>query len=108
MKRLNVILLGIMIIIFNSISLAKGGGNRGAGQGNKSSQGASGQGNKSGQPADKGQSNTSNQKPENGDKTRDQTRDPSTDLTGTKKRDRDRTQMPSNNRETPASAPAPN
>lgn len=100
MKMLKVILLGVMVFMFSSVSLAKGPGGGGGGSG--------GQGTKSGQPADKGQGNTDNVKPENGDKTRDQTRDQTKDQTGTKKQDRDRIHTPGNGTATPAAVPATN
>jgi len=108
MKMLKVILLGVMVFMFSSVSLAKGPGGGGGGSG--------GQGTKSGQPADKGQGNTDNVKPENGDKTRDQTRDQSRDQTrdqtkdqtGTKKQDRDRIHTPGTGTATPAVVPATN
>jgi hypothetical protein len=108
MKMFKVILLGVMVVMFSSVSLARNGGNKGGGQSAKSSQGASGQASKSGQPADKGQGNPDNVKPENGDKTRDQTRDPATDQTGTKKQDRDRIHTPGTGTATPTAVPATN
>jgi hypothetical protein len=115
MKMLKVILLGVMVFMFSSVSLAKGpagGGGGGGGGGGASSRsaggGSGGQGTKSGQPADKGQGNTDNVKPENGDKTRDQTRDQTKDQTGTKKQDRDRIHTPGTGTATPAVVPATN
>jgi len=115
MKMLKVILLGVMVFMFSSVSLAKGpagGGGGGGGGGGASSRsaggGSGGQGTKSGQPADKGQGNTDNVKPENGDKTRDQTRDQTKDQTGTKKQDRDRIHTPGTGTATPAVVPVTN
>jgi hypothetical protein len=117
MKMLKVILLGVMVFMFSSVSLAKGpSGGGGGGGGNASSRstggGTGGQGTKSGQPADKGQGNTDNVKPENGDRTRDQTRDQTKDQTkdqtGTKKQDRDRIHTPGTGTATPAVVPATN
>ena len=118
MKMLKVILLGVMVFMFSSVSLAKGpgggsGGSGGSGASSRSAGGGSGgQGTKSGQPADKGQGNTDNVKSENGDKTRDQTRDQSRDQTrdqtGTKKQDRDRIHTPGTGTATPAAVPATN
>lgn len=113
MKMLKVILLGVMVFMFSSVSLAKGpSGGGGGGGGNASSRstggGTGGQGTKSGQPADKGQGNTDNVKPENGDKTRDQTRDQTKDQAGTKKQDRDRIHTPGTGTATPAVVPATN
>ncbi len=111
MKMLKVILLGVMVFMFSSVSLAKGpaGGGGGGGASSRSAGGGSGgQGTKSGQPADKGQGNTDNVKPENGDKTRDQTRDQTKDQTGTKKQDRDRIHTPGTGTATRAVVPATN
>ena len=113
MKMLKVILLGVMVFMFSSVSLAKGAGGSGGGASSRSAGGGSGgQGTKSGQPADKGQGNTDNVKPENGDKTRDQTRDQTKDQTkdqtGTKKQDRDRIHTPGTGTATPAAVPATN
>jgi hypothetical protein len=115
MKMLKVILLGVMVFMFSSVSLAKGpaGGGGGGGASSRSAGGGSGgQGTKSGQPADKGQGNTDNVKPENGDQTRDQsrdqTRDQTKDQTGTKKQDRDRIHTPGTGTATPAVVPATN
>jgi hypothetical protein len=88
MKMFKVILLGVMLVMFSSVSLARGGGGGGAGSG-KGAGGAGGSGSA-------------------GDKTRDQTRDPATDQTGTKKQDRDRIHTPGTGTATPAAVPATN
>jgi len=112
-----------MLALVSQVSLAKGPGNKGSGQGNKSSQGTggqgsggqgnggqstTGQGNKSGQTTDKGQANSDKVKPENAEPKVDQTRDVTSDQTGTKNQDRDRIHTPGTGTTVPAAVPVTN
>jgi hypothetical protein len=118
MKIVKVVILGLMLALVSQVSLAKGPGNKGSGQGNKSSQGTggqgnggqstTGQGNKSGQTSDKGQANSDKVKPENAEAKRDQTRDGTSDQTGTKNQDRDRIHTPGTGTTVPAAVPVTN
>ncbi len=114
MKIVKVVILGLMLALVSQVSLAKGPGNKGPGQGNKSSQGTAGQGstngqgNKAGQTTDKGQANSDKVKPENAEAKREQTRDATSDQTGTKNQDRDRIHTPGTGTTVPAAVPVTN
>jgi hypothetical protein len=107
MKIVKVLILGLTLALVSQACLAKGPGTKGSGQGS-GGQGTTGQGNKSGQTTDKGQANSDKVKPENAEAKRDQTRDATSDQTGTKNQDRDRIHTPGTGTTVPAAVPVTN
>jgi Sec-independent protein translocase protein TatA len=96
MKMFKVILLGVMLVMFSSVSLARGGGGGGgAGRG--------------GQTRDQTQDQTRDQtQDQTRDQTRSKTQDQTRDQTRSKTQDRDRLHNPGTNTTTPPTAPTNN